>query len=143
MVVIQHARHTVKAETVEAVFIKPEFAVGEQKMQYFVLVVIKAQGIPCHMFTAGSVVEILIGSSVKTGKSLQLIFDGMGMHDVHDHRYPFSMGFIDQHFQFLRRAKTGGNRKEIGDVVSERSVIGVFLYSHELDRIVTSFRDAW
>ena len=137
MVIVEHRRNAVKTESVELEFFEPVFAVGEQEVEYFVLSVVEAQGIPCRMFAAGITVEILVVAAVEASESFHFVFNGMRMHDVHNHGNSVGMGFVDKGFQLFRCAEAAGRSIEAGNVVAERTVVGVFLNGHDLDGIVS------
>jgi len=49
MVHIQHACNSIKAEAVEVKLFKPEFAIGEEEMDYLILAIIETKRIPGNM----------------------------------------------------------------------------------------------
>ena len=70
---VEHAGYTVKTETVKAVFIQPETAVGKQKVEYLVLIIVEASGIPGFMNAPRPLVKILISCAVEPAQSLHLV----------------------------------------------------------------------
>ena len=141
MVIIQHAGDPVKTETVETVLLKPVTAIGHEEMQHLVFCIIETEGIPGHMFPAGSVMKILPGTPIQTAQSLVFIFYRMGMHQVHDNRNSGFMSSIDQPLQVIRGPESGGGCEKTGNVVSEGPVIRVLLYGHDLDHVITPGND--
>ena len=137
MAAVDHRGHAVKTESVKVVFVQPELAVTQQEMQYFVLAVVKTQTVPCRVFAAPAVMEILVTCSVEVAQSFQLILDGMAVYQVHDHMHSATMHIVNQRLQFVRRAETTAGSKEIRYMVSETSVVGVFLDGHNLDAVIT------
>ena len=53
-------------------------------MEHFVLAVVKAEGVPCGMFTSATAIEILTRIAGKVAQTLHLVLYGMGVDDVHD-----------------------------------------------------------
>ena len=62
------------------------------------------------------------------------------MYDVHDHGETHPVRLIDQLFQLVRRTETGRGGEEATYVIAERSIIGMFLYSHDLNGVITILR---
>ena len=52
MVVIQHGSYSVETESIKFKFFEPIFAIGEEKMQNFVLAVIETKRVPSLMVSA-------------------------------------------------------------------------------------------
>ena len=65
------------------------------------------------------------------------------MDNIHDNRNPHAMGCINQFFQFFRSTKAGRSGKETGNMVSEATIIGMFLDSHNLYAVVAFLGDTW
>ena len=64
----------------------------------------------------------------------------VAMYDVHDHGETHPVRLIDQLFQLVRRTETGRGGEEATYVIAERSIIGMFLYSHDLNGVITILR---
>ena len=108
-------------------------------MQHFILAIIEAEGVPSRVFTAVTVMEILVTRTVEITETFQFILNSMAMHEVHDDVDTATMGIIDEGLQFIGRTETRGSGKEIGYMVSERAVIGVLLDGHDLDAVIAQF----
>ena len=50
---------------------------------------------------------------------------------------------IDQILEFFGRPEARGSGEEAGHLVAKRSVVGMFLNCHQLQRVVTSLDDSW
>ena len=96
VVIIQHRRNTVKAETVKAELLQPVFAVAQQKMQNLVLAIIKAKRVPGRMFATVVTIKILVIAAVKTAKPLNLVLHRMRMNYIHNHGYSARMSVINK-----------------------------------------------
>ena len=75
-------------------------------------------------------------------QSFHFILYGVAVHDVHDDREAVGMRFVDELLQVFRRPKAGRGGKEAAHVITERTVIRMFLYGHDLDGIVSFLHDA-
>ena len=62
------------------------------------------------------------------------------MYDVHDHGDTHPVRLVDQLFQLVRRTETGRGGEEATYVIAERSIIRMFLYSHDLNGVITILR---
>jgi hypothetical protein len=80
-------------------------------MYHFVLAIIPAKGIPRLVFPTVAHVKELPGIPSVHAQSLQFIFNGMGMHDIHDHGDAMSMSFIDQFLELVGCAEPGADCK--------------------------------
>lgn len=81
-------------------------------------------------------VKIMVIGPIPHVQPLTDIFDRVGMNKINQHLNIFRVGIIDQLFQIIRRPKLAGRRKEVADMVPERSVIGMLGYRHHLDHVV-------
>ena len=142
VVVVEHRRDTVEAESVEMILFKPELAVRQQEVKHLVLAVVEAERVPCRMFAARVAVEILVVAAVEASESFHLVFYGVGMHDVHNHGNAAAVGVIDETFQLVGRAEAARSGVEARHVVAERPVVWVFLNRHNLDGVIAVFFDA-
>ncbi len=142
VVAVEHAGDTVEAESVEPVFVQPEAAVGQQKMQDLDLAVVEAARVPGPVQPPRPVVEVLVQGAVEAAEALDLVGGGVGVNQVHDHRDPLTVGGVHQGLQVLGGPEAGAGRKEIGHLVAERGVVGVLLNGHELDGVVAGAHDA-
>ncbi len=64
------------------------------------------------------------------------------MHNVHYHGYATGMGVVDKRLKLLGSAETARRGKEVRHMVAERAVVGVLLYGHYLDGVVTVGSDS-
>ena len=110
--IIQHRRHTVKAEAVKMVFFQPVFAVREQEMDDIVLAVIKAEAVPCRMVVPIAGIKILVGIACKVPEPFRLIARRVTVHEIHDDRDAHAVRGVDELLELLRRAETGAGREE-------------------------------
>ena len=81
----------------------------------------------------------LTWNTIEIAETFQFIFHSMGMNEVHNHFHPPSVCIVNERFEFVGRTEPAGSSKEIGDMVTERAVIGVLLYRHDLDAVVAEF----
>ena len=95
------------------------------------------------MFTSCAGVEVLIRITGKIAQSFHFILYCMRMNDVHNHCNTQSVCGIDQLLQFFRSTETGRSGKETGYMVTETTIIGMFLDCHDLNAIVSGFSNAW
>ena len=140
--IIQHRRYTVKTESIEFIFFQPVFTVRQQEVNDFILAIVKTKRIPRRMFTTPSRIEILVRITGKITQSFYLILHCMGMNNIHNNSDTHSMSSIDQLLQLIRSTETGRSGKETGYVVTETSIIRMFLNSHYLNTIIPFFGNA-
>ena len=139
--VIKHRGHAIETETVEFILIQPEFAVRQQKMKHFILSIVETKGIPCRMLATGTAQKILRVRSIETSEAFYFVLDSMTMYDIHNHSNPHTMSLVYQLFQFFRRTKTGRCGKKTADMITERTIIRMFLNSHNLNGIISFLRN--
>ena len=142
VVVKKHRGHPVETEAVEAVFLQPELAVRQQKVQNLRLAVIETAAAPRRMFAARSGMEILIAAPVEMRKPVALVAHRMAVHEIHDDAKPHAVGGVDKRLQVVGRTEPRRCGKERRDVITERPVIRMFHNRHQLHRIVTGRLDA-
>jgi len=135
--VIEHGSDTVETETVELILFKPEFAVREQEMQHLVLAIIEAKRVPGGMLAACTAQEILIIGTVETSEALHFILNSMAVYNIHDDSDSHAVGVVYQLFQLFGRTETGRGGEEAADVITERAVVRMLLYRHDLYRVVS------
>ena len=66
----------------------------------------------------------------------------MRLDDVHQDAQAGVVGGVNELFEVVGGAKTGRSGEEVGNVIAERSVVGVFHDAHELDGVVSGSFDA-
>ena len=106
-------------------------------MKHFILSIIKTERIPCRMFSAGTLMKILVGGPIKAAQTFCLIFHSMRMHNIHDNSNSIGMGCINKLLQLLGSSKPGRCRKETGNMVAKRPIIWMLLNGHNLNCIVS------
>ena len=94
--VVEHRGHSVEAETVELVFIEPEFAVAQQEIDYGIFSIVEAERIPCRVLASAVAVEVLVVAAVEASQTLHLVFHGVGVYDIHNHRQAMGVGIVDK-----------------------------------------------
>ena len=141
-VVVEHAGDAVEAEAVEVEFVDPVAGVGEEKVEDFGFAVVEAAGVPGGVVAAFAGVEILIGGAVEAGEAFGFVFDGVGVNEVDDDGDAGFMRGVDELFEFFGGAEAGGGGEEVGDVIAEGAIVGVFHDAHELDGVVAGLNDA-
>ena len=75
--VIKHRSHPIETETVEMKLFQPVFTVGQQEVNHLVLAIVKAERIPCRMFTTSALIEILARITGKVAQSFHLVLHGV------------------------------------------------------------------
>ena len=63
------------------------------------------------------------------------------MNQVHNHPKAQIMGGVDKPFECLGGSEPGRRRKKAGNLVAERSVVGMLLDGHELECVVSGCGD--
>ena len=139
---VEHTGDTVEAEAVEAILLDPKAAVGEQKMLHIQLAVVEAARVPGVVVAPVAVVKELVACAIELREPFHRVLDGMRVDDIHDDEEPHAVRDIDQLAQLVGGTEAGGGGKEVGDMVAERAVVGVFHDGHQLDRVVPGRLDA-
>ncbi len=139
--VVEHRGDAIEAETVEMEVLQPVLAVGQKEMHHLILAVVKTKAVPSRMLVPVARIEILVGITGQIAKTLHLVLHSVTVYNIHNDGNTIGMGRINQCFQFLRRTETAGCRKETADMIAERSIVGMFLYGHNLDAVVAILDD--
>ena len=140
--VVEHAGDAIEAEAVEVEFVDPVAGVGEEKVEDFWFAVVEAAGVPGGVVAAVAGVKVLVGGAVEAGEAFVFVFDGVGMNEVDDDGDAGFVCGVDELFEFFGGAESGGGGVEVGDVIAEGAVVGVFHDAHELDGVVAGLNDA-
>ena len=104
--IVEHRGYAVEAEAVEMELLKPVATVRQEEMQHFVLAVVEAERVPRGMLVAIAGIEELVGVAGEVAESLDLVFHGVRVDDVHNDGDAVLMGLVDERFQFLGRSET-------------------------------------
>ncbi len=82
-------------------------------MSNFVFSIVKAERIPGYMFPSVVAMKKLCWITIQSTQALILIFNRMGMNDIHDDCNSMSVCLVDEFLQLFRSAKPGAGCKEI------------------------------
>ena len=140
--VVEHASYAIEAKAVEIELVDPVAGVGEKKVEDFGFTVVEASGVPSGVVSAFTGVKILIGGAVEAREPFVFVFDGVGVNEVDDDGNTGLMSGVDELFELFGGSESGGGGEEVGDVIAERAVVGVFHDAHELDGVVSGLNDA-
>ncbi|VTR68605.1 hypothetical protein DESC_710101 [Desulfosarcina cetonica] len=140
---VKHAGDAVEAKAVHPEGIQPVAAVGQQEMNHGRLGVIETAAVPGVVVAARTGVKVLVLRAVELAQALDRVGDRMGVHQVHDHGQPVSVGRVDQGHEIFRWPETRRRGEKAGHMVAERAVVRVLLNGHELDGVVPGLDDAW
>ena len=121
---------------------KPVLAVAQQEVDYLVLAVVEAEAVPGRMLMTVARIEILVRIAGKITKAFQLVLHCMRVDDVHDDGNTVLMGSINEILQLFWSTETAAGCKEAAHMITERTIIWMFLDSHDLDAVVTVLDDA-
>lgn len=141
VVVVKHGGHTIKAETVEAVFLHPEAKVGEQESQNFVVTVVKQSAVPELVATLGALVEVEVVGVVEHVQPVKDILRCVRVNHVEQDSDTHAVRSVNQLLELVRRAVAAAGSKEAVDLVAERSVVCMLHDSHKLNDIVAQVLD--
>ncbi len=133
---VYHGGDAVETETVETVLLHPVFDIGEQKMLDLCLAVVEVLGVPVGLASGLSGGAVVVVGSVQFVEPLVEVLYIVRMHEVHYDGYPLLMGLADQRLELFGSAETRRRGEEIGDMIAEAAVVGVFGYCHELNGVV-------
>ena len=81
---------------------KPILAVGQKKMEHFVLSVIEAEAVPCRMLVSVAWVEILVWVAGKVAETFNLVLYGVAVDDIHYYSNAVLVGCVDETLELLR-----------------------------------------
>ncbi len=82
-------------------------------------------------------VEIKVTGAVQTSQTLILVFNRVGMDNIHNHRDAELMGVVDKALKVFGSSETRRGGKETRHMIAERPVVGMLLDSHNLDGVIT------
>ena len=122
-------------------FFQPILTIREEEVDDFVLTIVEAEAVPSGMFATVAGIEELVGVARKVAKTFYFILHSMTLHEVHDDCNTILVGFVNELLEFFRCTKTATCSKEGAYVVTETTVIGVFLNRHNLEAVVTFLDD--
>ena len=137
MTIVKHRGHTVETETVETIFLKPILAVGKQEVQHLVLSIVETKAVPSRMLTTLTLAEVLTWVAGKVCQAFHLVLHCMAMNNIHHYSNAHAVSRINQRLQFVGRAEATAGSKETAYVVTETAIIGMLLYGHNLNAVVT------
>ena len=142
VVPVQHAGHSVEAESVQVILFHPVFAVGEQEVFHFVLAIIEAACAPGRVMSRRARIEVQVFPAVQQAKAFGFIAHGVRMDYIHDDGYTCSMGFIHQPLELFRSAEAGTQREEARYLITEGAVVRMLLQRHDLQGVVAKPLDS-
>lgn len=87
--------------------------------------------------------EVLVISSIPHVNAFVNIFRCMRMNNIDDHLDSVFMSLINKLLELMGFSEAGRDTKEIGNVITERTIIRMFHDSHDLDNVVTEFDNFW
>ena len=82
------------------------------------------------------------GVTAVVAEAFHFVLDSVAMDEVHDDHDAYLMGFVNESFEFFRRAEAAGGCEERADMISETAVIGMFGNGHDLNAVVAFLDDA-
>ena len=103
--------------------------------------VVKATRSPQGVIPPISGVKILIVTTIKAAQSFFLVIHRMRMDNIHNHPDPHTMSSVNQGFQLIRCPETGTHGKEIRHLITERTIIRMFLHGHQLYGVITKINN--
>ena len=142
VVVIEHRRDAIEAETVELILLEPELAVAEQEVEHGVLAVVEAQRVPCRVLTLAVAIEVEVVAAVEAPQALHLVLHRVRVHDVHNHRNAARVGIVDEVLELLGGAKAARGGIEARHMIAKGAIIRVLLNCHDLDSVIPVGLDA-
>ena len=142
VVEVEHAGDAVEAEAVDAVFVEPEAAVGEEEAADLGLGVVEASGVPGGVVSASAMVAVEEVGAVLEADAFGGVLDGVRVDEVDDDAQSESVGVVDESLEVVGGSEEVADGEEAGDVVAEGAVEGVLHDGHELDGVVAGGGDA-
>lgn len=88
------------------------------------------------MVSFGQGVEVLVVGAVPHVYALVCVGCCVGVNEVDQHFQAFRVGVVHHLFEIPGSSTPAGDREEVGYMISERSVVGVLHYPHQLDCVV-------
>ena len=142
MVVVKHRGYTIEAEAVKLILLEPELAIAQQEVEHCILAVVEAQRVPSRMLAAAVTIEVEVVAAVKSAQTLNLILHRMRVHDIHNHGNSTRVRVVDKVLELLGGTKAARSCIETRHMVTEGTIIGMFLDCHNLDCVITVGSDA-
>ena len=104
MVVVHHARDTVKAEAVKLVLLHPEAEVAEQESKDLMMAVVEQTAVPQFMPTASAFMEVEVVRAIEVVEPVENVLAGVRVDDVKENGNSHPVSSVDQLLELLRRA---------------------------------------
>lgn len=103
--------------------------------------IIEQSRVPQFVSSLSTLMEIEMITTIEHVQPIFCILASVGVNDIEQDYNSHSVSSVDQVHQLLRSAISAGNSKEGGDLVSERSIVCVFLDGHQLNDVVSKLLD--
>mmetsp|Transcript_43995 Transcript_43995/g.71580 ORF Transcript_43995/g.71580 Transcript_43995/m.71580 type:complete len:239 (-) Transcript_43995:782-1498(-) len=139
---VQHGRHTIETEAVEAVLLHPPPQIRQQESQNLPVPIVEQSAVPEVMLALASCMEILMICAVKVVDAIIRVGRRMRVHHIHQHHYAQLVSTVNQGLELLGRSTSATDSIEVGHVITKRCIVSVLHNSHNLYSGVTEVFDA-
>jgi hypothetical protein len=142
VVSVNHARDSIKAETVKLVLFHPEAQVTEQEPQHLVATVVEQSAVPQVMTAPCSLVEVEVVAAIEHVQSVKDVLGRVAVDDIEQNGNAHAVSGVNELLKLVGHTVTAACSEEAVDLVSKAGVVCVLHDGHELDDIVPKVADA-
>mmetsp|Transcript_39718 Transcript_39718/g.77744 ORF Transcript_39718/g.77744 Transcript_39718/m.77744 type:complete len:451 (-) Transcript_39718:756-2108(-) len=142
VMLVQDRSHSVEAEAVELVLLKPPTKVGEEEPEHLPRRVVVNARVPQRVVTLGALVKVVVRGAVKIVDAILDILGRVRVHHIEQHVHSEPVALVHKPLARVRVTRPRRGREQRSHVVPKRGVIRVLLDSHKLDGVVPEAMDA-
>jgi len=142
VVSIEHARNSVKSESIKVEIVHPVTQIAQQKSQNLVATIVEQSAIPQLMGSLWSRMEIAGVGAIEFIQAIQHILGGVTVNHIQKHHNSKTVCSIDELFQVIGGTISAACSKEAVDLVTETCIVCMLHDRHELNDIVPQMLDS-
>ncbi len=140
---VEHRRDSVESEPIKSIFLHPEETVAQQEAKHFVVTIVEKTRVPKFVSTLGAFVEVKVVGTVEHVETVKDVFACVRVDNVQQYCDAQRVGDVDKLLEVFRVPVSTAGSEEVGDLITERCVVSVFLNGHKLDGVVAELFNTW
>lgn len=141
VVVVHHACHSIKTESVNLVLFNEPRKVAQQESYHFILTHIEDHRVPGAVVPLGPSMRVTVVCAIKSIYPVRDIIRGMGVDNIDYYSETQTVCFVHQILKLIGGSLARRGREIVGNMVAKRAIVCVFLNGHDLDTVVASGLD--
>lgn len=141
VMVIHHARDGVKPKPINLVLLDVPSQITQQKSDDLVLAVVEYHAVPGRVVAFLPRVRVAVIRAIEPVYSVVHVIGGVSVHYIYDDSDSDAVRPINQVLELVGGALPARRCVEARHVVAEGAVVGVLLYRHQLDAVVSTLLD--